>query len=259
MSDDTQAARIQLAAERLRNSRKPVVLTGAGVSKESGVPTFRDAVDGLWAQYDPSQLATPTAFMNNPKLVWDWYEYRRSMISTARPNLGHRALADLEQRFPHLPLITQNVDDLHEQAGSTNVIHLHGNIAQSKCFFNCQGDPTLIDVSTLAWDKENGPPACPHCGRWVRPNVVWFGEILPADQLQAATAASRQADMMLVIGTSGLVTPAASLPGAAQSAGAFIIEINPDYSAITRMADIKLDGPSGEVMPRLLAALDTQG
>jgi NAD-dependent deacetylase len=257
MSDDTQAVRIRQAAERLRSSHSPVILTGAGVSKESGVPTFRDAVEGLWAQYDPTQLATPAAFASNPKLVWDWYEFRRSIGRSAQPNPGHRALATLEARFPGLPVITQNVDDLHEQAGSTNVIHLHGSIAQNKCYFNCQGDPTLVDVSQLEWDPESGPPACPHCGHWVRPNVVWFGEMLPADQLQAATAACRTADVMLVIGTSGLVTPAASLPAVAKRAGACVIEINPDYSAITRIADIKLDGPSGEVMPRLLAALDS--
>ncbi|MCB9450835.1 MAG: NAD-dependent deacylase [Anaerolineaceae bacterium] len=246
---------IQRAAERLRNSQRPAVLTGAGVSKESGVPTFRDAVEGLWAKYDPMELATPGAFRKNPKLVWDWYEYRRGLVRTAQPNPGHDALAALESRFPGLPVITQNVDDLHEQAGSTNVIHLHGNIAESKCFFDCQGSPTLIDVSQLEWDKENGPPACPHCGRWVRPNVVWYGEMLPGDQLQTAMLASQRADVMLVIGTSGLVSPAASLPGVARHAGATLIEINPDYSAITRIADIKLDGPSGEIMPRLLAAL----
>lgn len=245
---------IHEAAEILRTSKKLAVLTGAGVSKESGVPTFRDAQDGLWAKYDPQQLATPLAFMDNPKLVWDWYEYRRGMVAQAKPNPGHMVLAALEKYFPDMTVITQNVDDLHEQAGSIRVIHLHGNIAQSKCFFNCQGDPTLIDVSKIEYDE--GPPACPHCGKWVRPNVVWFGEILPVDQLDAAKIASVEADVMLVVGTSGMVTPAASLPSYAKQSGAKIIEVNPDYSMITRIADIKLEGESGEVLPRVLRVLD---
>lgn len=245
---------IQQAVDVLRGSKRVAVLTGAGVSKESGVPTFRDAQDGLWAKYDPQQLATPLAFMENPKLVWDWYEYRRGMVAQAKPNPGHMALAELEKQFPDLIVITQNVDDLHEQAGSTNVIHLHGNIAQSKCFFNCQGDPTLIDVSKIEY--EEGPPPCPHCGKWVRPNVVWFGEILPSDQLVAAKEASVSADVMFVVGTSGLVTPAASLPGLAQRSGAKIIEVNPEYSMITRIADVKLEGASGEILPRVLKVLN---
>ncbi len=245
---------IQQAVEILRQSKRLAVLTGAGVSKESGVPTFRDAQDGLWAKYDPQQLATALAFMENPKLVWDWYEYRRGMVAQAKPNPGHVALAELEKYFPEMVVITQNVDDLHEQAGSTRVIHLHGNIAQSKCFFNCQGEPTLIDVSKIEY--EEGPPACPHCGQWVRPNVVWFGEILPVEQLDAAKEASATTDVMIVVGTSGLVTPAASLPGLAQRNGAKIIEVNPDYSMITRIADVKLEGASGEMLPRVMQALD---
>lgn len=246
---------IQQAAEQIRASHNLVVLTGAGVSKESGVPTFRDAVDGLWAQYDPMKLATYNAFLEDPKLVWDWYEYRRSMVQKAQPNPGHAALTKLQQQFPSLKIITQNVDDLHERAGSQHVIHLHGNIAESKCFFDCQGDPTLIDISQLEWDHEAGPPACPHCGRWVRPNVVWFGEILPDRPLRAASVASRSADVMMVIGTSGLVTPAATLPAIARQSGAHIIEINPVDSAITRIAHIKLTGPSGEILPQILEAL----
>jgi NAD-dependent deacetylase len=247
---------IQQAAERIISSQQIAVLTGAGVSKESGVPTFRDALDGLWARYDPQQLATPQAFRANPKLVWDWYEYRRGLVRAAKPNPGHVALAQLEKRSPLFTLITQNVDDLHEQAGSENIIHLHGNIAQSKCFFDCQGSPTLVDVSQIDYDPEQGPPPCPHCGRWVRPNVVWFHEMLPADAIEAAQRACQAADVMLVVGTSGLVTPASTLPAIAQRAGAKIIEINPDYSAITRIADIKLEGPSGDILPRLLEMLD---
>jgi NAD-dependent deacetylase len=250
MSDE---ALIQQAAEILRGSKDVAVLTGAGVSKESGVPTFRDALDGLWAQYDPQELATPMAFKRNPKLVWDWYTFRRELVSKARPNPGHIALAQLEAYFPAMCIITQNVDDLHEQAGSANVIHLHGNIARSKCSANCQGNPTLIDLTQLEYDET--PPQCPHCRANVRPDVVWFHEVLPNDALQDASAVTQRCDMMLVVGTSGLVTPAATLPSIARQHGAKIIEVNPDETPITPIADIKLSGPSGEMLPLLVEAL----
>lgn len=252
----TQDDLIRQAAEIIKHSKRIAVLTGAGVSKESGVPTFRDALDGLWARYDPQQLATPQAFQANPKLVWDWYEYRREMVRQAKPNAGHVALAEIQRGYPNTTLITQNVDDMHEQAGSTGVIHLHGNIARSKCFSNCRGIPTIIDLDSFAWDHTAGPPACPHCGGWVRPDVVWFGEMLPDYELHTAQTASEQCDVMLVVGTSGLVTPAATLPSVAKHAGAKIIEVNPDYSAITRIADVKLDGASGEMLPRVMEAFD---
>lgn len=251
----TDESRIQQAAHSLKNSQFGAVLTGAGVSKESGVPTFRDALDGLWAKYNPEELATPMAFQRNPKLVWDWYTYRRELVGGAQPNPGHYALAQLEQHVPAVLVITQNVDNLHEQAGSSNIIHLHGNIAQNKCFNNCKGKPTLIDITTLDYDKENGPPACPHCGGHVRPNVVWFHEILPELELSQAIESSQRADVMLVVGTSGLVHPAARLPALAKQSGATIIEVNPDYSMITRLADIKLDAPSGEMLPLVIDAL----
>ncbi len=244
---------IQQAARLIQNSQYLVALTGAGVSKESGVPTFRDALDGLWAQFDPMNLATVQAFKDDPKMVWDWYAYRREMVAEAKPNPGHLALAELEERYPMMEVITQNVDDLHEQAGSRHVIHLHGNIAQSKCFYDCQGSLTLVDLSEL---EVKSPPDCPYCGRWVRPNVVWFGEVLSTDLLEAAQLASSNCDVMIVIGTSGLVTPAANLPHYAQRAGAKIIEVNPDYTLITRIADIKLEGPSGEIMPQVIEALN---
>lgn len=255
MSVMVDSTAIQQAANLIQTARRIVVLTGAGVSKESGIPTFRDAQEGLWSKYDPTQLATPTAFRDNPKLVWDFYEFRRDMMRDKQPNPGHRALAELEQRFPTMLIVTQNIDELHEQAGSQNVIHLHGRIAQNKCFFNCQGNPTLVDISRIAWDKTSGPPACPHCGRWVRPNVVWFHEMLPMDELEQAQHASREADVILVIGTSGLVYPAANLPSETKKGGGKVIEVNPDYSMITRIADVKLEGPSGEVLPLVVAAL----
>lgn len=247
---------LRQAADLIRGSQRLTVLTGAGVSKESGVPTFRDALDGLWAHYDPAQLANAAVFLHNPKLVWDFYEYRRSIMRPAKPNPGHYALAELERRFPNMQIITQNVDDLHEQAGSKNVIRLHGCISANKCFANCQGDPTHVDVALLKWDRDSGPPACPRCGSPVRPDVVWFGEILPSDQLQAAISACEVADVMLVIGTSGVVRPAADLPFYAKQRGATLIEINPVESEITASADLWLAGPAGEILPRVLAALD---
>lgn len=252
--------KIKQAAEILAAAQRLAILTGAGVSKESGVPTFRDAMDGLWARYDPQQLATPDAFRANPKLVWDWYEYRRDLVRQARPNPGHFALAALEKRLQRAEktctLITQNVDDLHEQAGSTDVIHLHGRIMQSKCFHDCQGNPTLIDISQITWDKTSGPPPCPHCGKWVRPDVVWFGEALPADALERAAQISISCDVMLVVGTAGVVAPAGDLPHYAKGYGAKVIEVNPTRSAITNIAHVWLDGASGELLPRVLEAMD---
>lgn len=246
---------IKQAAEAIHEAQVIAILTGAGVSKESGVPTFRDALEGLWSKYNPEELATPFAFKANPKLVWDWYEMRREMAAHVKPNSGHFAIAKLES-YKMVHLITQNVDDLHEQAGSKNVIHLHGNIAQHKCFDNCQGEPTIIDILTLEYDKDAGPPACPHCGAYVRPNVVWFHEMLPSAAIQRATKFSQNCDVMLVVGTSGLVSPASQLPAIAKQAAAKIIEVNPDYSMITRIADIKLNGASGEILPKVIEALN---
>lgn len=247
---------IQQVARLLHESRYPVVLTGAGASRESGIPTFRDALDGLWARYDPMELATAEAFRRDPKLVWDFYEFRRALMRPARPNAGHEALAALERWFPDLPIITQNIDDLHEQAGSRRVIHLHGSIARNKCFFNCQGEPTPVDVAALAWERDSGPPACPFCGRWVRPDVVWFGERLPEAALTAAYAALERADLALVVGTSGVVSPAAEMPLIARSHGARIVEVNPNRSGITTIVDVWLEQPAGEALPEVMRRLD---
>jgi NAD-dependent deacetylase len=246
---------IQKAADTLRDAKQIAVLTGAGVSKESGIPTFRDALEGLWSQYDPTQLATPQAFRANPRLVWDFYEFRRELLRPAQPNRGHYALAELQRRFPSLRIITQNVDDLHERAGSTEVIRLHGNIAGNKCFENCQGNPTPVDVTQIVWQRDSGPPRCPHCGGWVRPDVVWFGEMLPPEAISRARELLMRTDVMLVVGTSGLVSPSAEMPGTAKGHGATLIEINPDTSMITRIADLKLEGPSGAILPRIVEAL----
>lgn len=245
---------IRQAAKYLHDADVITILTGAGASKESGVPTFRDALEGLWAQYNPQQLATRDAFRANPKLVWDWYEWRRQIIRDVIPNAGHIALARLAARHQAVHLITQNVDDLHERGGSSDVIHLHGNIAQNKCFDDCQGTPTLIELDGPATDS---PPHCPHCNTaYVRPNVVWFGEMLPRVALSQAEAHSIACDVMLVIGTSGMVAPASSLPLIARQYNATIIEINPSDSTITPFADLKFDSGSAVTMPKIIEAYD---
>jgi NAD-dependent deacetylase len=180
------------------------------------------------------------------------------MVRRAQPNPGHLALAELERRFPVRALITQNVDDLHEQARSQQVIHLHGKIAGNRCFYNCQGEPTMVDVEAFAWDRAAGPPPCPYCGRWVRPDVVWFGESLPTAALEAAVESIRRADVMIVIGTSGVVQPAASLAVTAHRAGAAVIEVNPDETPISAVAQVRLVGPSGQLLPQVIAALDEE-
>jgi NAD-dependent deacetylase len=251
----TEFASLQQAADLLRAAQHVAVLTGAGVSQESGVPTFRDAAVGLWSQYDPAELATPSAFQRNPKLVWDWYAFRREQLKQAQPNPGHVALVRLAQRVPELTLITQNVDDLHERAGSQAVIHLHGSITRFRCFAACHGDKTQVDPDAIDFAAD-GPPPSPHCGARIRPDVVWFTEQLPRDALRDASAAAQDCDVMLVVGTSGLVIPAADLPAAAKLYGAKVIEINPDDTAISRLATVTLRGPSGMILPQLVALLD---
>lgn len=242
---------IQEAARRLARVKHLVVLTGAGVSKESGIPTFREAQDGLWARYDPMMMASREGFLRNPRLVWEWYEYRFGMVEAARPNLGHLAIAELEQIIPHTAVITQNIDGLHQAAGSRHVYELHGSIRRYKCL---SGRHTGFTRADLAATDER-PPRCPHCGDLIRPDVVWFGEYLPEDVLATAFKLSRECDAMLVVGTSGVVQPAASLPFVAAEAGALVIDVNPEHDEIADIADIYLQGKGGEVLPKLVAAL----
>ena len=233
--------------ERLRDARYVAVLTGAGISAESGIPTFREAQTGLWAQYDPQELATPQAFRRNPKLVWDWYAWRRELVTRAAPNAGHLALVEIERRVPRFTLITQNVDDLHRRAGSTGVIELHGNITRVKCF-----DDDQIVEDWPATDEL--PPRCPRCGGMLRPDVVWFGEMLPHEALAAAHGAALDCDLFFSIGTSGLVEPAASLPFVALRSGAAVVIINPDYRSSPGPTLYGLRGPAGTVLPALVRA-----
>ena len=235
--------RVEMAAGMIARSRYIVVSTGAGISRESGIPTFRD-LDGLWGRYRPEELATREGFIANPRLVWRWYRERLATARAHEPNPGHFALAELERLLPRFLIVTQNVDNLHLRAGSREVVELHGNINRYRCLeYGHPAEPSE------EWGDE--PPLC-HCGSLIRPDVVWFGESLPEVELECAFRETQKCDLMLVVGTSGLVQPAASLPVLAQQVGAAVIEINPSRSELTALADIFLDGPSGEILPRLL-------
>lgn len=229
----------------LGGARLPVVLSGAGMSAESGVPTFRDALDGLWARFRPEELATPEAFAADPALVWRWYRWRRDLVKLAQPNPGHRALVRLVELLPTLRIITQNVDGLHQRAGSEDVVELHGNLFADLC--SRDREPVRVDVGTAA----EGPPACPRCGAPVRPGVVWFGECLPPAAIEEAATLAAGCDLFFSIGTSALVTPAADLAFHALATGATVVEINPEPTSLTPHCEFALQGPSGEVLPAL--------
>ena len=232
----------------LAAAQRVTVLTGAGVSAESGVPTFRDAQTGLWAKFKPEELATPTAFRREPRLVWEWYAWRRELVAKANPNPAHLALVEWEIRASSFTLITQNVDDLHRRAGTHNIIELHGNITRTKCFDE--------NVVVKEWpDTAEIPPRCPRCGGFLRPDVVWFGEAMPEKETSRAFAVSAQCDVFLSIGTSAVVYPAASLPVHALEHGVTVIEINPDPTPLTDKADYVLTGPAGVILPELMSAL----
>jgi NAD-dependent deacetylase len=229
----------------LKKAARVAALTGAGVSQESGLHTFRDAQVGLWAQYRPEDLATPEAFFRDPKLVWDWYAWRREAVKGARPNAGHAALAAMEKRVPEFTLITQNVDGLHRMAGSVNVLELHGNITRARC---CD-----CGMFTDIWgDDSESVPCCAGCNGLLRPDVVWFGETLPPAELQKALDATHKCQVFFSIGTSGLVQPAASMARAARSNGAVVIEINAEATPLTAHADFAFQGKAGEILPELV-------
>ncbi|GAB4460300.1 MAG: NAD-dependent deacylase [Anaerolineales bacterium] len=236
-----------LLALLLRTSNL-AVLTGAGISQESGLRTFRDAQSGLWAQYRPEDLASPQAFARDPKLVWDWYAWRREAVKAVRPNPGHYALVEIEKRIPHFTLITQNVDGLHRMAGSRSLLELHGDIQRVRC------SECYAFAETWGDDSES-VPRCEVCGGLLRPHVVWFGEALPRDQLEAAVEAARTCEVFFSIGTSGVVQPAASLAYAARNRGAIVVEINLEPTPLTPKADYFLQGKSGEILPALVKAV----
>lgn len=237
--------KIKMIRERLAASSSPVALTGAGVSAESGVPTFRGP-GGLWKTYKPEDLATPEAFERDPYLVWEWYNFRREKIASVSPNPAHYALAGLEASKPAFTLITQNVDGLHSLAGSRNVLEIHGSIWVLRCT-TCGNSSENRDVPIEIL------PRCT-CGGLLRPGVVWFGETLPEDTMNAAFEAAEKADFMMVAGTSGVVQPAASLASVAKRAGAFTVEINTDATPLSDIMDERLEGRAGEVLPLIITA-----
>jgi NAD-dependent deacetylase len=235
--------------EKLKNANKVTVLTGAGVSAESGVPTFRDK-DGLWDKFNPQELANMNAFMKNPELVWEWYKWRQDLISRIKPNAGHYALAELEKIMTdsgrQFTLVTQNVDGLHKKAGSKNIFELHGNIMRIKCL-KCNYFTSEIDA--FSGQKI---PRCPTCGQMLRPDVVWFGEMLPEYEISKSFEASENCDVFFSVGTSAVVYPAAMLPVHAKNDFAFVVEINPEKSAIAHNLDEVILGKSGEVLPLIV-------
>jgi NAD-dependent deacetylase len=241
------------AARRLAHARRVVCLTGAGVSAESGVATFRDAQSGLWSKFDPRRLASQEGFRENPGMVWRWYMHRLDLVEKVLPNRGHDALTHLERLKSHFVLATQNVDDLHERAGSQHIMHLHGRLNRFHC-----------NVCTLEHElrpderRDILPPRCPSCGGLIRPSVVWFGEALPARILDRAWREAEKCDLFLVVGTSGVVYPAAQLPLVARQAGATVVDVNPEASELSGIADIYLSGASGVVLPYLVELVEAE-
>ncbi len=240
----------------MREARNIVVFTGAGVSAESGIPTFRDALTGFWQRFDAEDLATPEAFARDPELVWGWYEWRRMLVRRTLPNPAHLAIAAWVRSVPRFTLVTQNVDDLHERAGSSGVLHLHGSLHAARCV--ACGLAHLFPAE-IPQEPEGGrrlcPPCCAQCGGLIRPGVVWFGESLPPDVLDAALAAARACDLLIAIGTSGLVQPAASIPLLAKRSEARLLQVNPMATALDADCDWSLRGAAGVILPRLLASV----
>jgi NAD-dependent deacetylase len=230
---------------RLNTARSVTVLTGAGISADSGVPTFRGA-DGLWRNFRAEDLATPEAFERDPRLVWEWYNWRRELIATKKPNPAHETVAAMERRFSRFWLITQNVDGLHRDAGSTKLSEIHGNIWKVRC-----------TACGLVEDNRRVPipilPSCTACRAMVRPHIVWFGESLAAEDIATSHAALESCEVLLIIGTSGLVYPAASFAPVAKSAGAFVVEINLDTTPNSGVVDVTLQGRAMDIVPLLVS------
>lgn len=243
---------IKALAQQLREAQHVVVFTGAGASAESGIPTFRDALTGLWERFDPAQLATSDAFRADPSLCWGWYEWRRLKVLQAQPNRAHLAIAEMARLMPKLTVVTQNVDDLHERAGSQDVIHLHGSLHSPRCI-KC-GKAYTLPLTPEALPEDGSridPPRCTACHGYVRPGVVWFGEMLPEDAWSAGLAAADDCDIFLSVGTSGIVYPAAELPLRALGHGATVVHINPVRFEISSQEHF-LQGPASVMMQSLL-------
>lgn len=243
MGEMSTEEKIRVVKSRLAECERVVVLTGAGVSAESGVPTFRGK-GGLWRQYRATDLATPQAFMRDPQLVWEFYNWRRRLLAPLQPNAAHLALADLEKRKPVLLLVTQNIDGLHQEAGSRNVLELHGNIWRVRCT-SCH---RVVENRTVPLLE---PPVCSSCGGMLRPHVMWFGEALDPAILERAFEAVQTCQIMLIVGTSALVQPAASMGVHAKRAGAFVAEINLEATLYTGVYDLSILGKAGDIVPQI--------
>lgn len=237
----------EMLMSRLRSAKTVSVLTGAGISAESGVPTFRGE-EGLWKKFRPEELANFDAFIRNPKLVWEWYNYRKQLISQVEPNAGHYAISKMEFHFPHFYLITQNVDDLHRKAGSKEIYELHGNIMRNRCVDCNKHQETIPETD------QDALPRC-DCGGLIRPDVVWFGESLPSQVLKCSFDAARSSDVFFSIGTSAVVQPAASLPLEAKHEGAYVVEINLEPTVISPYVDETILGKAAVILPQLLKKL----
>lgn len=242
------------SAITLSNARKVVVFTGAGISFESGIATYRDPLTGIWAQYDPRDLETANAFRKSPQLVWGWYLWRRQQVTNARPNAAHLAVGQLAATGRKVSVITQNLDDLHERAGSVDVLHLHGSLSTPKCFA-CHRPGTLPEhqISIPSEGALIEPPRCRRCSGKLRPNVVWYGEELPSDVWKSAIALVKNCDVLISVGTSGIVTPAADIPRLALSSGATVIHVNTEDVSTAEPNELMFIGNATEVLPKLFA------
>jgi NAD-dependent deacetylase len=232
--------------QKLKSAGTIVFFSGAGISAESGIPTFRGK-DGIWNKFRPEELANFNAFIRNPQLVWEWYNYRKSIVHQSKPNAGHYAIVEIEKYFENVIVITQNVDNLHRRAGSKTIYELHGNIEKNFCV-KCRKryDDDL--------EFKDGVPKC-SCGGLIRPDIVWFGEFLPADQFQSSEKAARNCDIFFIVGTSAVVYPAASLVQFAKSNRAFLVEVNIEETEVSSIADVSLFGESGKVLPQIVEQL----
>jgi NAD-dependent deacetylase len=228
---------------KLKFAEKIVFFTGAGISAESGIPTFRGE-DGIWNKLSPEELANFNAFMRNPKMVWEWYQYRRKIVNDSKPNAGHLSMVEFEKYYPEVTVVTQNVDNLHRRAGSKTVYELHGNIEKNYCI-KCK----------KRYDRElefaDGIPRC-ECGGLIRPDVVWFGEYLPVEQLKKSEQATISSDIFFVVGTSAVVYPAAGLVYTARQYGSFVVEINLETTEVSKICDLSYQGKAGEILPKIL-------
>lgn len=231
-------------ARRLASARRVTVLTGAGVSAASGIPTFR-GTGGLWRQFRPEELATPEAFARDPKTVWEWYAWRRELVARARPNRAHEVIAAWSGRFPKFTLVTQNVDGLHERAGTDNVVRFHGSLWEVGCVAACADAPRRWSDVRVPFPEM--PPRCPHCGGLLRPGVVWFGEPIDPEVFERAVS-SLACDVCLVVGTSAVVYPAAAFSDEARRRGAFVAEINPETTDASARVDLAISGRAEEVL-----------